>query len=78
MLTAIPKLGKHISTTHVVDKFKVVGSVARVMLRKCVANGSLRAAEVHGKQGLFTPTQAIEKPANAPAEKEAAKKGKKK
>ena len=77
ILTAIPKLGKHISLTLVVEKFKVVGSVARVMLRKAVNNGSIRATEVHSKQSLFTPTQAV---ADKPAETKAgdAKKGKKK
>ena len=56
ILTSIPKLGKHISTTHLIEKFKIVGSVARVLLRKAVENGSIRSVETHSKQGLYTPT----------------------
>jgi small subunit ribosomal protein S25e len=64
ILTAIPKLGKHISTTHLIDKFKIVGSVARILLRKAVANGSIKAVEQHSRQGLYTPSVvAAEKPA---------------
>jgi hypothetical protein len=77
MMTGIPKLGKHISVTHVVDKYKVIGSIARMVLRRLVKNGTLKAHEFHGKQFLLTPTVAhVEKPA---AEKEGKKeKGKKK
>jgi small subunit ribosomal protein S25e len=34
LMGAIPKLGKHISLSSVVDKFKVQSSIARVLLRK--------------------------------------------
>ena len=34
IMTAIPKLGKHISLSIVVDKFKVQNSIARVLLRR--------------------------------------------
>lgn len=34
LLVGIPKLGKHISVTHVIEKYKVIGSVARALLRK--------------------------------------------
>jgi small subunit ribosomal protein S25e len=34
IMTGIPKIGKHISLTNVVDKFKVIGSVARILLKK--------------------------------------------
>ena len=81
ILTGIPKLGKHISTAAVVEKYKVVGSIARTMLRKAAENGSIRCVEAHSKQALYTPTQVAEKPAAtvAAAEtKEAGKKGKKK
>ena len=63
--------------TTVVDKFKVVGSVARILLRKAVANGSIKAAEEHSKQSLYYPAVAIaDKPVDAKAGD--AKKGKKK
>lgn len=83
ILTGIPKLGKHISTSAVVEKYKVVGSIARIMLRKAAENGSIRCVEVHSRQALFTPTQVAEKPAATAATtaaegKDAAKKGKKK
>ena len=77
ILTAIPKIGKHISLTNVIEKFKVVGSVARILLRKAVANGSIKAAEEHSKQSLYYPAVAI---ADKPVDAKAAdtKKGKKK
>lgn len=78
MLTAIPKLGRHISVTHVIDKFKVVGSIARAMLNKALEAGSIRNVEKHSKQALFTPTAAPEKPAAVVETKETGKKGKKK
>ena len=34
IMTGIPKIGKHISLTNVVDKFKVIGSVARILLKR--------------------------------------------
>lgn len=77
ILTAIPKIGKHISLTNVIEKFKVVGSVARILLRKAVANGSIKAAEEHSKQSLYYPAVTIaEKPVDAKAAD--TKKGKKK
>ena len=76
-LTIIPKLGRHISTTHLIEKFKVVGSIARILLRKCVANGSIKCTEAHSKQALYTPTVVIEKVA-ADTKENAGKKGKKK
>jgi ribosomal protein S25 len=56
----------------VVEKFKVVGSIARTLLRQLTDSGALKAAEIHSKQGLFTPVAvASEKVATttAPAEK---------
>lgn len=71
ILAAIPRLGKHISTSTVIEKFKIVGSIARALMRECVKNGSLRSVETHSKQTLYTPTaQVLEKV--AAAEKEAA------
>ena len=81
ILTSIPKLGKHISTTHLIEKFKIVGSLARVFLKKAVANGSIRSVESHSKQAIYTPTvQAVPEKAavtTAPATAAPAK-GKKK
>lgn len=34
LLTTIPKLGKHISVSAVIEKYKVLGSIARIMLKK--------------------------------------------
>jgi hypothetical protein len=77
-LTGIPKLGKHISVSQVVEKFKVVGSIARILLRQLEQNGALRSAEHHSKQGLYAPVAvAAEKTqVAATTEKEAGKKEK--
>jgi small subunit ribosomal protein S25e len=34
LLTTIPKLGKHISVSAVIEKHKVLGSIARILLRR--------------------------------------------
>jgi small subunit ribosomal protein S25e len=34
IMTGIPKIGKHISTSMVIEKFKVLGSIARTLLRR--------------------------------------------
>lgn len=34
LIGAIPKLGKHISISSVVDKYKVQSAIARILLRK--------------------------------------------
>ncbi len=34
LMGAIPKLGKHISLSSVVDKFKVQSAIARILLKK--------------------------------------------
>ena len=34
IMTGIPKIGKHISLTTVVDKFKVIGAIARILLKR--------------------------------------------
>jgi hypothetical protein len=45
-----------------VEKYKVVGSIARALMRECVRNGSLKPVESHSRQTLYTPTvQAAEK-----------------
>jgi len=58
-MTAIPKIGKHISVTHVVEKFKVVGSIARTLLKRLEAKGDLKQTEAHSRQQLYYPTVAI-------------------
>ena len=73
LLQGIPKIGKHISVPQVVDKYKIVGSIARALLRELVATGALKVVEQHSKQGLYTPAVvAAEKTAAVP-EKEAGK-----
>jgi hypothetical protein len=70
-------LGKHISTSALIEKFKIVGSIARIMLRKCVENGSIKAVETHSKQTLYTPiVQAAPVVAAVAENKEGAKKEK--
>jgi small subunit ribosomal protein S25e len=55
ILTAIPKLGKHISTSGLIEKFKIVGSIARILLRKAVEAGTIRSIDAHSKQTIYTP-----------------------
>ena len=63
MVDNIPKLGKFISVASVVEKYKVIASIARVMLRICIKNGSLKTHASHSKQFVCSPTVAIvEKP----------------
>ena len=59
MLKGIPTLGKFVAVTHVVEKYKVSGSIARVMLRACIKNGTLKQVLTHGKQFICAPTLAI-------------------
>lgn len=72
MIQGIPKMGKHVSLSQVVDKYKVVGSIARQVLRNLNESGAIKPTEVHGKQGLFAPVAvAVEKApvaTNAPAQ----------
>lgn len=77
LITSIPKLGKHLSVSGIVEKYKVVGSIARQLLRKCQENGSIANAEQHSRQALYTPVaQVVEKAAAETAKPEAAKKEK--
>lgn len=79
ILTAIPKLGKHISTSIVIDKFKVLGSIARIMLKRCEENGTLKRTESHSRQALYYPAvAAVEKPAAEVKETKKEKAAKKK
>ncbi len=55
ILTGIPKLGKHISTSLLIEKYKIVGSIARILLRKAIENGSIKSVEGHSKQTIYTP-----------------------
>lgn len=64
LIALIPKLGKHISVSGVIEKHKVQGSIARILLRKCEENGSLKRSEAHSRQTLYYPAVvAVEKPA---------------
>lgn len=77
ILTGIPKLGKHISTSALIEKFKIVGSIARTLLRKAVENGSIRSIESHSRQTLYTPiVVAVPEKAAVVETKDAAKKDK--
>ena len=74
MLTGIPKLGKHISVSAVIEKYKVVGSIARILLKTCEEKGTLKSVERHSKQALYYSTVA---PVEKAAETQPAKQGKK-
>lgn len=78
LLTGIPKIGKHVSVSQVIEKYKVVGSIARMVLKQLTDSGAIKSVEQHSKQGLFTPVAvAVEKaPVAAAAEKDAGKKEK--
>ena len=78
MMTGIPKLGKHISISGIVEKYKVIGSIARMLLKELVANGTLKCIESHSKQAIYTPTVVPVEKAAVTTEKEAGKKGGKK
>lgn len=74
IMTGIPKLGKHISTSILIEKYKIVGSIARTLLKKAVETGIIRSVEGHSKQALFTPVaQAAEVKAVVAEVKEAKK-----
>ena len=78
MIKGIPNLGKFISVAAVVEKYKVIASIARVMLRKCIENGSLRQATSHGKQFVCAPTVAIVEKTAEPGKDTKKEKAKKK
>ncbi len=59
MKVAIPKMNRHISVSLVVEKFNVNCSVARAVLKKLLAEGSIKVTETHSKQALYYPTVAI-------------------
>jgi small subunit ribosomal protein S25e len=65
ILTGIPKIGKHISTSLVIEKFKVVGSIARILLKRAAENGSIRSVETHSKQTIYAPVAQPEKAVDA-------------
>lgn len=58
MLTGIPKLGKHISVSSVIEKYKVVGSIARTLLKTLEEKGTLKTVEKHSRQALYYSTVA--------------------
>jgi len=63
LLQGIPKIGKHVSVSQVIEKYKVVGSVARMLLKNLSDSGAIQSVEKHSKQGLFTPIAVPEKAA---------------
>jgi ribosomal protein S25 len=74
IITGIPKLGKHISISGVVDKYKVTGGIARILLNKLFESGTLKKGEAHSRQALFYPAvTAVEKTAVAAETKETKK-----
>ena len=54
-MTGIPKIGNHVSVSSIVEKFKVTGSIARMLLRKCLAEGTLGQNDVSSKHFLCFP-----------------------
>lgn len=61
MIQGIPKIGKHVSVSQVIEKYKVVGSIARMVLKNLADNGALNSVERHSKQALFAPVVVAEK-----------------
>ena len=82
MKTGIPKLGNFIAVAHVVEKYKVSGSIARMLLRELIKDGSLLRNDVHGKQFMCYPKPGLAAPKVAATDakkddkKEKGKKGK--
>lgn len=69
LVTGIPKIGKHISVSQVVQKYKVGGSIARAVLKQLATTDSLKTSEKHSKQALFYPgVVAVEKTVATTAE----------
>ena len=65
-----------------IEKFKIGGSIARVILRTLIQNGSLRRVDPHSKQFICVSTAAPKKVEAAettkggkPAKQQKAKKG---
>lgn len=76
IINDIPKQGKYISVSSIIEKFKVGGSIARVLLRQLIQTGALRRVDPQSKQYICVSTVVPVKKAegDAPA---AATKGKK-
>lgn len=55
MMTGIPKLGKYISVSAIIDKFKVTGSIARMMIQALVKSGGLSNISGHSRQYICVP-----------------------
>merc|ERR1712054_124607 len=53
----IHKVGRMVSVSTFVDKFKVNGSVARAMMKKMHEKGILKSVVKHGKQLVYTQAQ---------------------
>ena len=78
LLVDIPKAGKLLSVSTVVDKFKIGGSVARVLFRELLRTGAIKNMETHSKQWLCTTTAAPKKADETVKVEEKGKKGAKK
>jgi hypothetical protein len=75
-MQGIPKIGKHVSVSQIIEKYKVVGSVARMLLNNLTSSGAVNVIEKHSKQGLFSPAAVAEKPIVQAATTETTKKNK--
>ena len=75
-------MGKLISVSTVVEKFKIGGSIARVLIRQLLQSGSLKRMDPHGKQFVcvttVVPAKKAEEAGAKGAQKGATKKGGKK
>jgi small subunit ribosomal protein S25e len=82
IIADIPKQSKAITIATVIEKFKISGSIARVILRTLIQNGSLRRVDPHSKQFICVSTAAPKKVETAevtkggkPAKQQKGKKG---
>jgi small subunit ribosomal protein S25e len=81
IISDIPKQGKAITVATIIEKFKVGGSIARVLLRQLISNGSLRRVDPHSKQFIcvstVAPAKKVEGDAPTKGQKAKPQKGKK-
>jgi small subunit ribosomal protein S25e len=61
IIADIPKQSKVITIATVIEKFKIGGSIARVILKTLIQNGSLRRVDPHSKQFICVSTAAPKK-----------------
>lgn len=53
LLTEIPK-GKLITPSHISDRLRINGSLARKAIRELMARGSIRMVSAHASQQIYT------------------------